>query len=193
MQLGVRDIVLVDRNGAVCEGEEWMNPAQAQMAEITNRGHQRGPLADVIKGKDVFVGVSAPKIVTPEMIASMADNAIVFAMANPTPEIMPEDAKAGGARVVATGRSDYPNQINNVLVFPGLFRGALMVEARQIVDEMKLAAARAIASLVTDEELNEEYIIPGAFDKGVAAVVAEQVARVAEELGIAGNPGNRVF
>ena len=193
MQLGVRDIVLVDRNGAVCEGEEWMNPAQAQMAEITNRGHQRGPLADVIKGKDVFVGVSAPKIVTPEMIASMADNAIVFAMANPTPEIMPEDAKAGGARVVATGRSDYPNQINNVLVFPGLFRGALMVEARQIVDEMKLAAARAIASLVTDEELNEEYIIPGAFDKRVAAVVAEQVARVAEELGIAGNPGNRVF
>ena len=141
----------------------------------------------------MFIGVSAPKIVTSDMIATMARVAIVFAMANPTPEIMPEDARAGGARIVATGRSDYPNQINNVLVFPGLFRGALLVEARQIVEEMKLAAARAIASLCGEEELNEEYIIPGAFDKRVALVVAEQVAQVAEQLGIAGNPGNREF
>ena len=193
MQLGPKDIVLVDRAGAVCEGEEWMNPAQAKMAEVTNRDHQRGPLTEIIKDKDVFIGVSAPKIVTSDMIATMAKDAIVFAMANPTPEIMPEDARAGGARVVATGRSDYPNQINNVLVFPGLFRGALMVEAHQIVEEMKLAAARAIASLCGEEELNEEYIIPGAFDKRVALVVAEQVAQVAERLGIAGNPGNREF
>ena len=193
MQLGPKDIVLVDRAGAVCEGEEWMNPAQAKMAEVTNRDHQRGPLTEIIKDKDVFIGVSAPKIVTSDMIATMAKDAIVFAMANPTPEIMPEDAKAGGARIVATGRSDYPNQINNVLVFPGLFRGALMVEARQIVEEMKLAAAQAIASLCGEEELNEEYIIPGAFDKRVALVVAEKVAEVAEQLGIAGNPGNREF
>ena len=193
MQLNPKDIVLVDRAGAVCEGEEWMNPAQAKMAEITNRNHQRGPLTEIIKGKDVFIGVSAPKVVTSEMVATMNRDAIVFAMANPTPEIMPEEAKAGGARVIATGRSDYPNQINNVLVFPGLFRGALMVEARQIVEEMKLAASRAIASLCTEEELNEEYIIPGAFDKRVAVTVAEQVAKVAEELGIAGNPGNREF
>ena len=193
MQLGPRDVVLVDRGGALCEGEEWMNPAQARMAEVTNRDHQRGPLTEIIKDKDVFIGVSAPRIVTPDMIATMARDAIVFAMANPTPEIMPEEAKAGGARIIATGRSDYPNQINNVLVFPGLFRGALMVEARQIVEEMKLAAARAIASLCSEEELNEDYIIPGAFDKRVAPAVAEQVALVAEQLGIAGNPGNREF
>ena len=136
---------------------------------------------------------SAPKIVTAEMVSTMARDAIVFAMANPTPEIMPEEAKKGGARVVATGRSDYPNQINNVLVFPGLFRGALMVEAKQIVEEMKLAAARAIASLCADAELNEDYIIPGAFDKRVALTVADQVAQVAESLGLARNPGNRKF
>ena len=170
-----------------------MNPAQAAMAKITNRDHQRGPLTEIIRNKDVFIGVSAPKIVTSEMISTMAKDAIVFAMANPTPEIMPEDALAGGARIVATGRSDYPNQINNVLVFPGLFRGALMVEARQIVEEMKLAAARAIASLCSAEELNEKYIIPHPFDRRVAVTVAEQVARVAEDLGIAGNPGNREF
>lgn len=193
MQLGPKDIVLVDREGAVCEGEAWMNPAQAEMAKITNRDHQRGPLTEIIRGKDVFIGVSAPKIVTSGMIATMAQDPIVFAMANPTPEIMPEEALAGGARVVATGRSDYPNQINNVLVFPGLFRGALMVEASQIVEEMKLAAARAIASLCAEEDLNENYIIPGAFDQRVAPAVAEQVAIVAEQLGIAGNPGNRDF
>lgn len=191
MQMGPRDIILVDKQGAVCEGEDWMNPAQAAMAKITNRSFARGPLAEVLGGADVFIGVSAPKIVTSEMISTMAKDAIVFAMANPTPEIMPEDAKAGGARIVATGRSDYPNQINNVLVFPGLFRGALMVEARQIVEEMKLAAAKAVASLVTDDELTEDYIIPGAFDKRVAKTVAEQVAAVAEELGIAGKPGCR--
>lgn len=190
-QFGPKDIILVDRQGALCPGETWMNPVQTQMAEITNRDRVRGSLAEVIKGRDVFIGVSAPKIVTSEMIASMAHDAIVFAMANPVPEIMPEDAKAGGARIVASGRSDYPNQINNVLVFPGLFRGALMVEARQIVEEMKLAAAKAIASLVTDEELNEEYIIPNPFDKRVAETVAIRVAEVAETLGIAGAPGRR--
>ena len=193
LQLGPKDIVLVDKAGALCPGEEWMNPAQAQMAEITNKDRQRGPLTEIIKGKDVFIGVSAPNIVTSDMVSTMTQDAIVFAMANPTPEIMPEQAKAGGARIVATGRSDYPNQINNVLVFPGLFRGALMVEASQIVEEMKLAAARAIASLVAPEELNEEYIIPGVFDPRVAETVALQVAQVAEKLGIAGNPGNRVF
>lgn len=191
LQLGPKDIVLVDKAGAVCQGEEWLNPAQKQMAEITNRDLQRGPLADIMKGKDVFIGVSAPNIVSREMVASMNHDAIVFAMANPTPEIMPDEAKAGGARIVATGRSDYPNQINNVLVFPGLFRGALMVEARQIVEEMKIAAAVAVASLCSPEELSEEYIIPGVFDKRVAQTVATQVAEVAEKLGIAGRPGNR--
>ena len=185
LQLHPADIILVDRFGVVCEGVEEMNPAQTEMARITNRSHQKGLLADIIKGKDVFIGVSAPKIVTSEMVASMNKDAIVFAMANPTPEIMPEDAKAGGARIVASGRSDYPNQINNVLVFPGLFKGALMVEARQIVEEMKLAAAKAIASLVSDEELNEEYIIPNPFDKRVADTVAGKVAEIAVELGIA--------
>ena len=191
LQMEPKDIILVDRQGALCEGEKWMNPAQQAMAQITNRDHIHGPLAEVMCGRDVFIGVSAPNIVTPEMVASMAGDAIVFAMANPTPEIMPEEAKKGGARIVATGRSDYPNQVNNVLVFPGLFRGALMVEARQIVEEMKLAAARAVASLVSDEELCEEYIIPGVFDRRVAATVAEQVATVAEQLGIAGRPGCR--
>ena len=191
MQLHPADIVLVDRNGAICEGVDGMNPAQADMAKITNKEHQAGLLSGIMKGKDVFIGVSAPGIVTSEMVASMNRDAIVFAMANPTPEIMPEEAKAGGARIVATGRSDYPNQINNVLVFPGLFRGALMVEARQIVEEMKLAAAKAVASLISDEELNEEYIIPGAFDRRVAQTVAVKVAEIAEELGIACAPGKR--
>lgn len=188
LQMGPKDVILVDKKGALAPGEEWMNPAQAKMAEVTNKNCERGSLAEVMKGKDVFIGVSAPKIVTSEMISTMSNDAIVFAMANPTPEIMPEDAKAGGARVIATGRSDYPNQVNNVLVFPGIFKGALMVEAKQIVEEMKLAAAKAIASLIKDEELNEEYIIPGAFDKRVADTVANEVAGVAEQLGIARNP-----
>ncbi len=185
LQFGVEDIVLVDRAGALCPGEEWMNPAQKAMAEITNKNKQRGPLSEVIKGKDIFIGVSAPNVVTPEMVSTMANDAIVFAMANPTPEIMPDLAKQGGARIVATGRSDFPNQINNVLVFPGIFRGALDVRATEITEEMKLAASRAIASLVTEEELNEEYIIPSPFDKRVAPVVAEEVGRVARKQGVA--------
>lgn len=185
LQFGVEDIVLVDKAGALCPGEEWMNPAQKAMAEITNKNKQRGPLSEVIKGKDIFIGVSAPNVVTPEMVSTMANDAIVFAMANPTPEIMPDLAKQGGARIVATGRSDFPNQINNVLVFPGIFRGALDVRATEITEEMKLAASRAIASLVTEEELNEEYIIPSPFDKRVAPVVAEEVGRVARKQGVA--------
>ena len=187
LQYGIGDAVLVDRQGALCPGEEWMNPAQAAMAEVTNKDKQTGPLAEIIKGKDVFIGVSAPNLVTAEMVGTMAKDPIVFAMANPTPEIMPDVAKAGGATIVATGRSDFPNQINNVLVFPGIFRGALDVRATNITEEMKLAAARAIASLVTDEELNPEYIIPSPFDKRVCNVVAKEVGRVAREQGIARN------
>ena len=184
LQLGIGNVVLVDKQGALCPGQEWMNPAQADMAEITNKDRQTGNLAEIMKGKDVFIGVSAPNIVTAEMVASMATDPIVFAMANPTPEIMPEEAKKGGVRVMATGRSDYPNQINNVLVFPGIFRGALDAKATGITEEMKMAAAKAIASIVTDEELNEEYIIPGAFDDRVAKVVAKAVADEAHKLGI---------
>ena len=184
LQFGAGDVVLVDRQGALCPGEEWMNPAQKAIAEITNKNKQRGPLTEIIKDKDIFIGVSAPNLVTAEMVSTMAKDAIVFAMANPVPEVMPDVAKAGGARVVATGRSDFPNQVNNVLVFPGIFRGALDVKARDITEEMKLAASRAIASLVTDEELNEEYIIPSPFDKRVCAVVAKEVGRVAIEQGI---------
>ena len=184
LQLGIGNVVLVDKQGALCSGQDWMNPAQADMAEITNKDRQTGNLAEIMKGKDVFIGVSAPNIVTAEMVASMASDPIVFAMANPTPEIMPEEAKKGGVRVMATGRSDYPNQINNVLVFPGIFRGALDAKATGITEEMKMAAAKAIASIVTDEELNEEYIIPGAFDDRVAKVVAKAVADEAHKLGI---------
>ena len=184
LQLGIGNVVLVDRQGALCPGQDWMNPAQAEMAEITNKDRQTGPLADIMKGKDVFVGVSAPNIVTAEMVASMAADPIVFAMANPTPEIMPEEAAKGGVRVMATGRSDYPNQINNVLVFPGIFRGALDAKATGITEEMKMAAGKAIASIVTDEELKEDYIIPGAFDERVAKVVAKAVADEAIKLGI---------
>ena len=185
MLFGAGNIVLVDRQGAVSVDEDWLNPAQRQMAEVTNCHNERGPLTDVIRGKDVFIGVSAPKVVTAEMVATMAQDAIVFAMANPTPEIMPEEAAKGGARVIATGRSDYPNQINNVLVFPGIFRGALDARATDITEEMKLAAARAIAAIVTDEELTEDYIIPGAFDKRVAPAVAGAVMQCAKEQGVA--------
>ena len=175
MEIGARDIIMVDRSGILCEGETWMNPAQAAMAEKTNREHLRGTLADAMRGRDVFIGVSAPGIVSAEMVASMNDDAIVFAMANPVPEIMPEEAKKGGARVVATGRSDFPNQINNVLVFPGIFRGALDARADDISEEMKIAAARAIAAIVRDDELSEDYIIPDAFNKAVVQAVAEAV------------------
>ncbi len=181
-EIGVKNVVLVDKNGALAKGESWMNEAQAKMAEVTNQEGQRGSLAEVIKGKDVFIGVSAPGVLTAEMVAAMADDAIVFAMANPTPEIMPEEAKRGGARVVATGRSDFPNQINNVLVFPGIFRGALDARATDITEEMKVAAAYAIAGMIEDEELREEYIIPGAFDERVARAVAEAVKQKAIEL-----------
>ena len=185
MQFGAGNIVLVDKQGALSVDESWLNPAQRQMAEVTNKHNERGTLAKIIRGKDVFIGVSAPKVVTAEMVSTMAENAIVFAMANPTPEIMPEEAARGGARVIATGRSDYPNQINNVLVFPGIFRGALDARATDITEEMKLAAARAIAAIVTDEELREDYIIPGAFDKRVAPAVANAVMACAKAQGVA--------
>lgn len=185
LQFGIGDIVLVDKQGALCPGEEWMNSAQKAMAEVTNKNHQRGPLKEIIKDKDIFIGVSAPNLVTAEMVKTMAKDPIIFAMANPTPEIMPDVAKECGAKVVATGRSDFPNQINNVLVFPGIFRGALDVRATDITEEMKLAASRAIASLITPEELNENYIIPSPFDKRVCEVVAKEVGRVAKEQGIA--------
>ena len=184
LEIGVGDVVLVDRQGALAVGEEWMNPAQKEMAEKTNKEQIHGLLSEVMKGKDIFVGVSAPGIVTAEMVSTMADDAIVFAMANPTPEIMPDEAKKGGARVVATGRSDFPNQINNVLVFPGVFRGALDAQATDITEEMKIAAVYAIADIIKEDELNEEYIIPGAFDERVASHVAEAVAAKAKELGI---------
>ena len=184
LELGIGDVVLVDRMGALAPGEDWMNPAQAEMAKRTNAEQIHGDLATVIKGRDVFIGVSAPNVVTAEMVSTMAKDAIVFAMANPTPEIMPDEAKKGGARVVATGRSDFPNQINNVLVFPGIFRGALDAKATDITEEMKIAAAKAIASIVTEEELNEDYIIPGAFDERVAKAVAKAVADTARAQGI---------
>lgn len=184
LQIGIGNIVLVDKNGALAKGEEWMNPAQAAMAEITNKDQQHGSLAEIMKGKDAFIGVSAPGVVTAEMVAGMAKDPIVFAMANPVPEIMPEEAVKGGVRVMATGRSDYPNQINNVLVFPGIFRGALDAKATDITEEMKIAAAKAIASIVTEDELNEEYIIPGAFDERVAKAVAKAVADTAKAQGI---------
>ena len=188
MQMNPGDLVLVDRQGALQAEESWMNPAQADMAKVTNKKGQRGPLNKIMKGKDVFIGVSAPNIVSTEMVASMAKDAIVFAMANPVPEIMPDEAKAGGAAVIATGRSDYPNQINNVLVFPGIFKGALMVEASDITEDMKLAAARAIAALCDEKDLGPENIIPGAFDPRVADAVAEEVASAAEKAGIARKP-----
>ena len=176
LQFGVGNVVLVDQKGALCPGEDWMNDAQKEMAEKTNKEKQTGPLSEIIKGKDVFIGVSAPGIVTAEMVSEMADDPVIFAMANPTPEIMPDEAKKGGARVVATGRSDFPNQINNVLVFPGIFRGALDARASQITENMKIAAAKAIAGIISDDELNEEYIIPEAFDEIVCAAVAQAVA-----------------
>lgn len=184
LELGVGDIVLVDRNGILAVGEEWMNPAQKEMAEKTNKEQIHGDLKTAMQGRDVFVGVSAPNIVTAEMVGTMAKDAIVFAMANPTPEIMPDEAKKGGARVVATGRSDFPNQINNVLVFPGIFKGALEARATDITEEMKIASVRAIADIIKPEELTEDYIIPGAFDERVADNVAREVAKTAIEIGV---------
>ena len=179
LQLGMKNCILVDKNGALCEGETWMNEAQKEMAKITNPEKIHGDLKKVIVGSDVFIGVSAPNILTAEMVSTMNKDAIVFAMANPTPEIMPKEAKKGGARVIATGRSDFPNQINNVLVFPGIFRGALDARAKDITEAMKLAAAKAIAGIVSDEELNENYIIPDAFNPQVVKAVAEAVKKEA--------------
>lgn len=179
MSHGFRDIVMTDKCGALAPGESFMNPAQQEMAAVTNPRQERGPLETIIKDKDIFVGVSAPGIATSAMISTMAPNSIVFAMANPVPEIMPDEAKAGGARVVATGRSDFPNQINNLLAFPGIFRGALDVRASDINEDMKMAAAAAIAGLVTDEELSEDCIIPNPLDKRVSAAVARAVGEAA--------------
>ena len=183
---GVKHITLCDRKGAIYEGRtEDMNPIKEEMAKMTNLEKKSGSLADMLVGADVFIGVSAPGVVTTEMVKTMNKDAILFACANPTPEIFPDDAKAGGARVVATGRSDFPNQINNVLAFPGIFRGAFDVRAKDINDEMKLAASRALAELITDEELNEDYIIPKAFDPRVGKAVAAAVADAARKTGVA--------
>ncbi len=183
---GVRDLTLCDRNGAIYEGrEKGMNPVKEEMSRVTNREKRAGSLADVLKGADVFIGVSAPGAVTTEMVRTMNRDAVLFACANPTPEIFPDDAKAGGAAVVSTGRSDFPNQINNVLAFPGIFRGAFDVRARDINDAMKIAAAKALAGLISEEELNAEYIIPAAFDRRVGPAVAKAVAEAARESGAA--------
>lgn len=184
---GIKDVILCDRTGAVYKGrEQGMNAVKDEIAEITNREGRKGTLNEVIAGADVFIGVSAPGTLTEKMVASMAEDAIIFACANPTPEIYPEQAKAAGARVVATGRSDYPNQVNNVLAFPGIFRGAFDVRARDINDDMKIAAAEAIAGLISEEELTEEYVIPAAFDERVGKAVAEAVAKAARKSKVAG-------
>ena len=183
---GAVDVTLCDRSGAIWNGRaEHMNPAKQEIAEITNPGKRQGRLADVLAGADVFIGVSAPGILTKEMVKTMNRDAVIFACANPTPEIFPDDAKAGGAAVVSTGRSDYPNQVNNVLCFPGIFRGALDVRASDINDEMKLAAAYAIAGLVSDKELSAEYILPRAFDPRVRDAVAKAAAEAARRSGVA--------
>ena len=185
ISMGLKNVIMCDRKGAIYKGREGLNKEKEEMAEISNRNMEKGSLADVIKGADVFIGVSAPGTVTQEMFRTMSPNPILFPMANPTPEIMPEEAKAAGAAVIGTGRSDFPNQINNVLAFPGIFRGALDVRASDINDEMKVAAAYAIANIITDEERNAEYIIPNPFDKRGAKAVAEAVAKAARDTGVA--------
>ena len=185
LNLGVKNLTMVDRFGAIYKGKPENNVAQKEMAEITNLSCEKGNLADVMKNADVFVGVSAPGIVSAEMVSTMAKDAIVFPMANPTPEIMPDEAKRGGARIVGTGRSDYPNQINNVLAFPGIFRGALDCRASQINEEMKVATSHALASLIPEDELCEENIIPSALNKDVAPIVAKAVIEAARATGVA--------
>ena len=185
MKLGVKNLIMVDRFGIICEGMEGLNDAHKELSKITNRDHLQGTLADAMKDADVFIGVSAPNIVSADMVRTMADGAIVFAMANPIPEILPDVAKEGGAAVVGTGRSDYPNQINNVVAFPGIFRGALDVRASDINDEMKMAASYAIAGLVSDEELTADYILPMAFDERIGKTVAAAVAEAARKSGVA--------
>ena len=185
ISMGAKNVIMSDREGAIYKGRENLNPIKMEMAEITNLSMEKGSLSDVIKNADVFIGVSAPGTLSKEMVKSMAEKPIIFACANPIPEIFPEDAKEAGAAVVSTGRSDFPNQINNVLCFPGIFRGALDVRAKDINDEMKVAAAYAIAELVSDQELNAEYILPAAFDERVKDAVAKAVAEAAKKSGVA--------
>ena len=185
MSMGLKNVIMTDRTGAIYKGREGLNPIKQEMAEITNINCEKGTLAEVIKGADVFIGVSAPGTLTKEMVQTMAKDPIIFACANPIPEIFPDEAKAGGAAVVSTGRSDFPNQVNNVLAFPGIFRGALDVRASDINDAMKVAAAYALAGLVSDEELNADYIIPAAFDPRVKDAVAKAVAKAAVDSGVA--------
>ena len=185
ISMGAKNVIMTDREGAIYKGRENLNPIKMEMAEITNLSMEKGRLSDVIKNADVFIGVSAPGTLSKEMVKSMAEKPIIFACANPIPEIFPEDAKAAGAAVVSTGRSDFPNQINNVLCFPGIFRGALDVRAKDINDEMKVAAAYAIAELVSDQELNAEYILPAAFDERVKDAVAKAVSEAAKKSGVA--------
>lgn len=187
LSAGLKNLIMCDKQGIICEGDKNLNPAQAEMAGITNRDHLRGTLADALTGADLFIGVSAGNLVTPGMVRTMAHNAIVFPMANPVPEIMPDVALEAGAAVAGTGRSDYPNQINNVLAFPGIFRGALDVRASEVNEEMKLAAAYAISGLVSPEELSADYILPRAFDPRVGPAVASAVAEAARRTGVARN------
>lgn len=184
LKLGIKNLVMCDKFGAISRNTQGLSDAHKRLSKITNPQNEQGSLADVLKGADIFIGVSAPNIVTADMVSSMAENAAVFAMANPVPEIMPDEAIKGGALVVGTGRSDFPNQINNVLVFPGIFKGALSVRATDINDEMKMAAVYAIADLVSGEELSAEYILPKAFDKRIAAVVSKAVANAAIKAGV---------
>ncbi|MCR5509634.1 MAG: NAD-dependent malic enzyme [Lachnospiraceae bacterium] len=185
MAMGLKNVIMTDRQGAIYEGREGLNPVKEEMAKITNYNKEKGTLADVIKGADVFIGVSAPGTLTQDMVRSMAKDPIVFACANPTPEIFPDEAKAAGAAVVSTGRSDYPNQVNNVLCFPGIFRGALDVRASDINDEMKIAAAKALAGLIPDDELSADNILPKAFDPRVKDAVAKAAAQAARDSGVA--------
>ena len=185
LSMGAKHVIMTDREGAIYKGRENLNPIKMEMAELTNLSVEKGSLSDVIKNADVFIGVSAPGTLSKEMVKSMAEKPIIFACANPIPEIFPEDAKEAGAAVVSTGRSDFPNQINNVLCFPGIFRGALDVRAKDINDEMKVAAAYAIAELVSDQELNAEYILPAAFDERVKDAVAKAVSEAAKKSGVA--------
>lgn len=183
--MGIGDIIMVDINGIICDGDEFTNPSHYEMAKITNKNHRKGSLADAMVGADAFIGVSKPNLVTPDMVKSMADKPIIFAMANPTPEIMPDVAKQAGAFIVGTGRSDFPNQVNNVIAFPGIFKGALKVRAKDINEEMKMAASYAIANCVPEDELSTENILPNAFDRSVANAVAEAVAEAGIKSGVA--------
>ncbi len=185
LSLGIKDIIMVDLKGIICDGDDFENPSHYDLAKTTNKNKRKGSLADALVGADAFIGVSKPNLVTAEMVKSMADKSIIFAMANPTPEIMPDVAKEAGVFIVGTGRSDYPNQINNVVAFPGIFKGALAVRASDINEEMKLAASYAIADCVSDDELSTDFILPNAFDKNIAVKVAEAVAEAARKSGVA--------